>query len=292
MIQTRKLFVVATLVAASMAMAAKDGTITLRKTLKQGVESYHMESSGKQVVTVPGGGDQEIGSTSASTYSYKIGAVDATGGSAPVEVTTKVTKFDMDGPMAEMMAAQKDKLLISTTTTGKLDARNRFTADTKNKINPLTVMAGNSSYSFIGPYLEFPEKAISIGDSWDVTIPKSPIMSNSDQKLTAKLVSEKDLDGKAVYVVALTGSLKMNINIGELMKANPVPEMEALGATDMTMSGSLDVDGEASIDKATGQTIVMTLKITSKSETNINVQGQQLSIPGTGTAKMKFSLDK
>jgi len=290
MIQTRKLFVVATLVATSVAMAAKDGSIVLRKSLRQGIESYHLETTQKQTISIPGAGDQDMNITSVSAYSYKIGTVDATAGLAPIDVTTKVEKFDADGPMADLMAGQKDKILVTTTSSGKLDARNRFTADPTKKLDPRAVLNGTATSSIFGPFIEFPEKGINIGDTWDVTIHKGPTTNKEDQKITAKLVGEKDLDGKAVYIVSLSGSFNTDINLGEILKANPNPDLEALGTPNMLLKGSTELSGELLVDKATGQTVLLTLKMTTKQQAEL--PDQNLSIPSTGTATIKLSLDK
>jgi hypothetical protein len=221
----------------------------------------------------------------------KVGAVDAAGGQAPVDVTTKVEKFDVEGPLADAMAGQKDKLLISTTVSGKVDSRNRFTSDPTKKIDPRAVIMGASTSTIMSPLIEFPEKPINIGDTWDVTVPKGPITSKADQKLTAKLVSEQIVDGKSVYVLSITGTIKMDVNVGELMKANPVPEMEALGAVDMTIKGTTEISADANVDKITGQTISMTIKLKTKQETSIAQLGDQ-TIPSTGTSTIKITLDK
>lgn len=288
--QTRRLLIVGAVIAASVAMAAQDG-ITLRKTLTTGTETYHMESTVKQTISLPGGNDQDMGIKSASTYTYKIGSVDATAGQAPVEVTTKIDKMDFDGPMADMINGQKEKLQAPITITGKIDARNHFTGDPKQKIDPRTVIFGPATSSILTPFIEFPEKPVNPGDTWDVTIPKGPITSNEDQKLTAKFVGEKVVDGTSVNVLSLSGTIKMNINIGELMKANPVPELEALGAVDMTITGTMDMAGEANVDKTTGQTLSMTLKLTVKQEMAIAALGDS-KIPGSSVTDVKFTLVK
>jgi len=287
--QTRKVLVVVALVSASIAMAARDG-ITLRKALTTGTEKYHMLTTSKQTISIAGA-DQDMAMTSVASYSFKIGAVDAAGGSAQADLTTKVEKVDFDGPLAEAMSGQKDKLLISTTVSGKLDSRNRFNTDTAKKIDPRSVILGASTASFVSPLVEFPEVPVNVGDTWDVKVPKSPLTTKEDQKLTAKLVGEKDVDGKSVYVVSVTGTVKSNVDIGEIMKGNPVPELEAIGATDMIITGSTDVSGEAIVDKATGQTLTMTIKLNTKEEATSSALGDT-KIPLTGVSTIKYTLDK
>jgi hypothetical protein len=229
--------------------------------------------------------------TVVSASSFKIGAVDAAAGQAPVDVTTKVEKFDVDGPMAEALNGQKDKLLITTTQSGKLDSRNRYTADPNKKLDPRAIMFGSASASLVGPYIEFPEKAVNPGDTWDVTVPKGPTTSKEDQKYTATFVGEKDVDGKSVYVVSLAGKIKTTIDMGEIMKANPVPELEAAGVTDMVITGTVDISGEANVDKVSGQTLSLNLKLKSNQEISMSVLGDQ-KIPSVGTTTVKITLDK
>ena len=285
MIQTKRFFIVASLVAASLAFAAKDG-VTLRKTITAGTESYHLQSVGKTTLTIPGSGDQEMGMNTLTSLKYKIGALDATSGSAPTELTTKVEKFDVDGPMAEIMEGQKDKILVSTTATGKVDNHNRFTADPSKKVDPRALLNGSAAYSFITPYIEFPEKALNPGDTWEITIPKSPFLGKEDQKLTATFNGEKD----GAYSISISGTLKMNVDLGELLKENPMPELQAIGAVNMTIKSSSEISGDVLVDKVTGQTQSMTVKLNTKQTAEIT--DQNISIPSVGTTTIKVTLDK
>ena len=134
-------------------MAAMDGTITLRKSLRQGIESYHMSVVAKSTLTLAGA-DTDMNVTSTASYIYKIGTVDSVAGQAPVELTTKVEKMDMDGALATFLGNDKDKLLITTVTTGKIDSRNRMTIDVNAKVDakskagftPLDIALGKDSF--------------------------------------------------------------------------------------------------------------------------------------------------
>ncbi len=273
------------LVLTALALGAKDG-ITLKRTLKAGTETYKFETTGKTTLSMPGGGDQDMGMTTLSTYKYKISDPDATSGLSPVEVTYKVDKFDVDGPLAEIMAGQKDKILVTTTSNGKLDTKNRYAADPTKKVDPRSVLNGSSAFAIVSPYFEFPDKALSPGDTWDITIPKGPLTSSQDQKITAKFIGEKD----GGYSISITGSVKFSIDVGALLKDNPVPELTALGAVNLEVKGSTDVSGDIVIDKTTFQTVSMTFKLATKQETSLPDQG--MSIPSTGTTTVKITADK
>ena len=285
MIQTRKYFVVASLVAASLAFAGKDG-VTLRKTLAVGTESYHLQAVGKTTMTIPGSGDQEMGMTTLTSLKYKIGAADATSGLAPTELTSKVEKFDVDGPMAEIMEGQKEKILVSTTSTGTLDKQNRFIADPTKKADPRALVNGSAAFSFVSPYFEFPDKALNPGDTWEFSIPKNPFLGKEDQKLTATFNGEKD----GGYSISISGKLKMDVNLGDLLKDNPMPELQAIGVINMTIKSSSEISGDVVVDKITGQTQLMTIKV--KSKQTAEITDQNISIPSEGTTTIKVSLDK
>ncbi len=282
------MLVVPALVLVSLAMAAQDG-ITLRKTLKTGTESYKMVSKSNQTVSLPGGaGDQELETKSTATYTFKIGAVDAAGAQAPVELTTKVDAFDMTGPLADMLQGQKDNVLKAITMNGTLDNLNRFIVDPKGKIDPMTIFSGAINNTIGGLFVEFPDTAVKIGDTWDVTIKKGPLTGKEDQKLKAVLVAEADVDGTPAYQIKVSGSIKTNMNMAELMKDGGGADQGGLAQMDMQITGTIEFKGEAMVAKATGQTLTMTRKMTTKQE--MSVSGQ--SIPSTGTSTVTVTLNK
>lgn len=287
MTHIKKLLVLFGFVAAAVALAAPDG-ITLRKLLHEGTESYHIQADMKQTITLPTGGDQDMGVTSTSMCSYKIGTVDAAAGQAPVELTTKIEKFDLDGPLADALNAKKDELLVGSTSTGKIDSLNRYTPDPDKKIDPKSFVTGAANFAYVSPFIQFPQQAVNVGDTWDVVVAKGPTTSKEDQKLTAKLVGEKDVDGKSVYVVSVTGSLKVRIDVGEILKANPVPELQGM-ADGMMINGTVDISGDGTVDKITGQTLSMSYKLKTQQTTTIPALGD---IPSTGTSNIKITLDK
>lgn len=285
MVQFKKLSLVSGIAVVLAALAAAQG-ITLRKTIKQGVESYHVQAKAKATIAMPGGGDQDLGTTAEESLSYKFG-VAGTDGSAPVEVTTKIEKFDMEGPLADLLGDQKDKLLGSNTTSGKLDPLNRFTADKSDKIDPRSYLPGAANFSYVGPLVQFPDKPVGIGDTWDIPVPKGPTTGEVDQKLTAKLVGEKN----GAYLVSVTGSLKVDVNVEKLMKDNPVTGLSGVDMTGMRVTGTMDIVGEGTLDMLTGQTLAIEYKIKDTKEFSLAVLGEQ-KIVSSGTTTIKFILDK
>ena len=273
---------------ASLAMAPSDGVV-LRKTLKSTTETYHMVSTTTQQISLPGGtGDQDLVSSSKATYTLKIGTVDASGDVSPAALTTKIEQYDVSGALADIIPSDREKYLKPSTTSGTIDSHNRFIADANAKEHPMAVINGSVNNTLAGLFIEFPDKPVKIGDTWDVTVRKGLITGQDDQKLTAKLVSEGDLDGKSIYKISLGGTIKTDINMADLVKNSDADDAGELGKLDLKIKGQVDFNGESTVDKATGQTISLSLKLTTKQ--NLKVSGLPITTTGSTTATM--TLDK
>jgi hypothetical protein len=264
--------------------------ITLRKALHPGIENYHVQATVIQTIMA-----QQAAISSATAYTYNIGAVESTG-RAPVKMTAKVERFDMDprlsaGVTSESpggtvgvlsllqsggMAAVQDNLLV-TPAFGTIDSRNRFTVDPNEKVGVKAYVFGGEIANLFRPYVEFPEREVGTGDSWDITLPNDPWTTLEDQKLTATFLGDSKTGGD-FYALSLTGSLKITTNIVKLLPA-------AARTTFSALTGNIDVSGEASVDKATGQIASMTLRLISKETAGI-VFGAESMSPGASTVKI------
>ncbi len=288
MIQAKKLCVVAMVLATSLAMASRDG-LTLLRALKPGLENYHVETISKQTIKMPGAkDDQELTVNSVAAYGYKLDAPDSTGTEAPVELTTKVEKMDVVGPMADIMGANKDQLLKASTVNGKLDIRNRFTLDPKAKIDVHALLNGTLANTVVGLFVQFSDQPVKVTDAWDMVIPKGPLTYPEDQKLQVKLMDDTLIGGRSVYVLSLTGSLKSSIDVSKVLEDNPDPLLSIFQTMGVTTKGTIDVDGEVIVDKATGQTVTMNMKFATKQ--SITFQDQVIAT--SGTSIMKVTADK
>lgn len=273
--------------------------VTLRTALHPSIEEYHVQATVSQTIA---GRQASIVSTTA--YTYNIGPVDESTGQAPVRITARIERFDMDSRLSSAVTSSltegtvgllsstqiggmeiiKDNLLV-TPASGTIDSRNRFT------VNP-NEMVGVRAYVFgwgeianlFQPFVEFPERQVGTGDSWDITLPKEPWTTLEEQKMAATLVGEKQADGRDVYALSLAGSLKITTDVGKLL-----PGVANTGFSALT--GRIVVSGEATIDKTTGQTVSMNLKLVSErmSDLGADLFGNVMS-PGTST--VQITLDR
>ncbi|MFZ4507335.1 MAG: hypothetical protein ACOYON_06530 [Fimbriimonas sp.] len=272
----------------ALALAAQD-TVTLRRQLTDGTtEKYKIESTVKQSVEVPGMGEQNIDITTVMTYALKIGKTDAATGLASVETVSKLEKMSMEGMPGgggspDLPEEAKKEMVVP----GKLDVRNRLKIENANiPTGPAAMLSGGSSATqTVGIFFEFPEGPIKIGDSWDVVIPKGPLMYKEDQKLKATLVGEKDADGVKAWVIKMEGTLKMEPDMEAMMKANAA---QAGGGQmpNMKMTGTMEMSTEGLVDKATGVTIRMLTKYKMSNEMELVDQGMKLDLKGSGTTKV------
>lgn len=269
---------------AALAVAAQD-TITLRRELKEGsAEKYKIESSLKQNIAIPGMGEQNMDITTVIEYGLTVGKVDAEKGVADAMTTTKIVKMLMEGMPGgspEIPATPPVEAPI------KLDNRNRMTIDPSKATgpgNPMMMLGGGaSSIQTSGLFVEFPEGPVKVGDTWDLVVPKSPMMSKEDQKLKVTLVGEKDVDGVMAWVFKLEGTLKMEPDLEAMMKS-----MDTQGAQipSMKISGTMELSSEGVVEKATGKTIRMTTKMKLANTMEMVEQGMKLDMTGSGTTKV------
>lgn len=257
-------------------MAGQDGVV-LRLVLKENTtDNYKVESKATQVINLPNGmGEQEMTILTTSSYKVTTGKVDAEKGVADVTVETSVDKIDADGPMGEMMAQNKPKPM---TLKGTLNNLGKLTLDTSKLSMSDLQFGGGSQQSGGGVYVEFPDKAIKVGDSWDYKIPKSPITGSEDQKMTLKLVGEKKVGDKDVWVISTTGTMKLDIDSSKLPKGD-ADAGNPMAGQDMKIKGTIDVVGESLVEKATGRTLKSEAKL--KSKNTIEVMGMNIDSTGT-----------
>lgn len=269
-----------------LAVAAHQGILIRRKLEENTTDKYKIETKLKQTISMPNGmGDQDMDINSVSSYAVKVGKVDAATGVADVEVTTKVEKMDMTGPMAAM--ADNEDIKKPFTLKGKMDVRNRITMEAAKSSDMMAaMMMGSQSSSNNSTFIELPEKAVSVGDSWEVIVPKGPLTGKEDQKLTAKLVGEKDVDGVSVWVVSLTGLIKTDADLSKLAD-------QAGGAAagqKMTIKGTVDLTAEGLVDKGNGRTIKMTSK--AKMKQTVELVDMGMSVDTKGTVDSVVTLQK
>lgn len=270
---------------ASLAVASQDdGTLIRRKLEANTQDSYQIETKMHQTVNSPMTGEQEVSVNNVSTYLLKYGVLDDKGESAKVTGTITVDKLDADGPMAGALGKKPEPVNI----TGKIDTRNRLTLDKIPGADQMAMMMGGAqSATSASMFVELPEKAVKIGDSWDVVIPKSPFTGKEDQKLTAKLVESRQVDGKDVWVISVEGPMKIEFDSATVPK-DPKASDNPMANMRLVIKGTVGMKSEGLVDKATGKTLSM--KSSGKIKLNMEIADAGLTFDSSGTVESKVTL--
>ncbi|RYG25925.1 hypothetical protein EON82_05340 [bacterium] len=280
-----KRFSLALVALSAVAVATPQVSSLLRRTLKaDSVDTYTIVDRTTQTVKSPMG-DFPITVASTRTMVLTTKAVDTAAGTAAVEATTTFDKLEGDGPAAEMMKTKPAPL----TQKGKIDARGRITFERVAQPGGIgTLLSGSESTLAAGSFVELPEKAVKVGDTWDIVIPKSPMVFDADQKLTAKLTGEKEVDGVPVWVVSVRGVVKTAMDSSKIPGSKPI--QSPLGPTTIRVTGQDDITGEGLVEKSTGRTISMVSKAQSKKAIEIVESG--ITLDTTGQIESTITLKK
>jgi hypothetical protein len=274
-----------TLAALGLAVLAAAATqeITLKRTLQpntKDVYSVTMSTKNKMSMGAMGMGEQAMTIDGTMKITMSTGAVE--GGKADVELKTTDMKYKFGGAAAGAagaMGSAPKELVVK----GKLDEKNRFTdmkaptADAQ-----MAMMMSNNMQSF-GQSIEFPDKPVKVGDSWEVVMPKNELAGMEEAKMTATLFDDR-ADG---HCISLTGVIPMKMDMAEMMKKNP-----DIGATtpmpNMMITGLIDVKMLGLFDKASGKTLRMTTRMNQKMK--IDIKDQNMAFEGGGQTVMLMSL--
>ena len=266
----------------ALALLAQQGPATLRRALKaDAVDTYKIEDKVTETVkSAMGEMPLTIGST--RTLVLKTTKVDDGAGTSRFEATTTVDKLEATGPAAAM-AGEKPK---PVTQAGKMDVRGRMTYDPAPATDPLAgLLSGVQGAGSAGTFVEFPEKAVKIGDSWDVVVPKNPYVYGEDQRLTATLTGEKEVEGAAVWTVAIRGTIRTAVDTSKLP---PLRGSDPSGGVALKLQGQVELTGEGLVDKATGKTVAMTSKGVMKMTIDLADSGLTLDTNGTIESAIKL----
>lgn len=275
------------LVLLTVAAVQQDG-ILLRRQLKEGEQlNYRIEISGDMKADIPTMGEQEMGMKGGMDYSVKLGKVD--GNKADAEIVVSNTKIEVTGPMADM--APPTETPKEQKSTGKIDNLGRITLDKSAGVSPELMMMAGPGMNTMGQGIEFPEKAVKIGDTWTVIVPKSPMSAKVDSQLTAKLIGESELDGVPVYEITLEGKAPLDIDFAEVLKAMPDSPMAGMmGGMSISLKGSLGIKSRGFFEKTTGKTIK--LDTTIDNDQTISIEQMGMSVKTVGKIQMKMALKK
>ncbi len=287
----RSTTLISTLAAALCLAAPTLQGIVLRRTHTEGAKDvYSVETTMDQTIGLAavGMGDQEMSIKSTATMTLHTLKVSPETGLADVQLVTSDFKVETGG-LASMMGDPTANMPKEVKVAGALDVRNHFTA-VPTKPSADTMMTNLlSSAGTATQFFELPEGPVKVGDSWEVVVPKNPATGGKESRLKATLTGERTENGTAVWVVALDGTIAIDLDMTEMLKANPDMAGGAqLGS--MKVVGSLVIKAEALLEKAGCRTISVTTEIASKSRTEMPDMG--ITADMTGVTKSKMVLKK
>ncbi|MEZ0326780.1 MAG: DUF6263 family protein [Fimbriimonas sp.] len=250
----------------AVAFAGQNPTL-LRRQLKEGAtEKYQVDMKMNTVVEMPGGlGEQELGLVSSAELDLKLGKMNWQIPGARVDAVMKVTKMEADGIMA---GAFGDKVPPPMEVKATLDIFGRLrpvqTAESGFELGQM------QSLSFSMMTVELPEKAVSIGDSWRVVVPKST-MTKKNQFLTATLKGER---GNA-WIVSLDGTYKLEMEPREIAASDG--PANAMAGQKVAIKGDVTVAGEGLVEKSSGRTLSLKVKSTTKQVAKLAGMGLEIN---------------
>ncbi len=240
--------------------------ILLRRKLQEGQKDvYRVEMRAQQNATFEGG--------VAAGVPYDL-SIDA-GTSVKVSVIMgklsddkKVADLEMEfadfqGTLEVMGQVQElpaEVMNMNQKITGRLDERNRLSVTGLPGLPPqlagfVSSFGMNSNLSsFL--FVEFPEKEINIGDTWDVKIPATPFTGNKEVILKARLVGEREEANKPVYEISIEGIIPVNLDLKQFASAFPMFQAQGMDLK-MLMTGTIKMEVNALVEKESGRTLFL-----------------------------------
>ena len=263
---------------AALAVAVPQaGTLLRRSLAADAVDTYKVEERVKQTVKSPLG-ELPVEVQSSKTLVVKTLKVDAASGTAGIETTTTVDKMTADGPIGDKLGPRP----APVTQKGKIDVRGRTTYEKTAAVDLSALLAGASAAGSGGNFIELPEKAVEIGATWDIVVPKGPYLNDADQKLVAKLVGEKVVEGVPVWVVTVTGTIRSAVDSSKMPGSKEAP------ATAMRAVSEVDLTGEGWVEKSTGRTFSMVSKGVLRAKIELVETGIVMEATGTIDSTLKL----
>jgi hypothetical protein len=197
----------------------------------------------------------------------------------------KSAAFDLDfsnivydfGSMSGMVP--QDSLPKAMKANGRIDERGRVL---EMRMPDLPSALGGSG-GMAGPMMvELPEKAIKIGDSWQVAIPTADALGAKGSTMTAKLIGIEEYESIPSLLVELTASMPIDADLGESVQASGAPPMKMLA------KGKFDMKGRAFVQRSNGKTLRMDLNFDTTTRVNLPDIGIEFDTTGHGNSTIRI----
>lgn len=288
--KTYKLLGLAILGTLAMGAGFQD-QIVLRRELKEGakdVYAYTMKS--KQVVNndAMGMGEQEISIDGAMNIAFNFGALDAEKKKADVEIVVTDIKMDLGGAAAGAAGMMGD-IPKEFKMKGKMDHLGNVSDVKATGLSAQMQMMMGGAGTLASTGIIFPEKGLSIGDKWDMMLPKNPMFGKDQKSIPATLVGEKTVDGVACYEIAFDGKIPMDVDISQLAEQGGGAEAGMAGMK-MQMTGTMNMKGTTLVEKANGR--VLNSDSTIKTVGKLELTDMNFSMDMRGDVVVSMKLKK
>lgn len=278
----------ASVLAIPLFLAQGDDGVLLRRQLVEGEKtSYQITVTSKQNISNEAMGmpEQNMTFTFNSRYSATVGKLSEDKSKAPITLLVDQIKVESDNPMG--MNAMGGDLPKEIKGAAVMDTLGRITEIKfdDSRMTRMAAMSGGSQLSTLASGLTFPEKSIKVGDTWQMTLPKSPTMGDKEIVLTAKLVGEKMVGGVAAWEISVSGKFPLTVDLSKAMQASGNDQMPQMK---MTMTGTADMNNTFQIEKATGK--LLAGSGTTKTDSKLNLEEMGATIDIKGQTEVKLTL--
>jgi hypothetical protein len=261
---------------ACLAATTPQDAQTLQRTLTENTtEVYKIDTKVDQTLDSQQLGEVPMTVTTGMTYKIKTNKVDPATGSANVEVTVTVDKMDADGQLGAMLSQQQIKPIVQT---GTIDKYGHMSLKAPAGGDMMQMAMSGSQAAQSSVFIELPNHPVKLNDTWDIKVPASAFTGPEDQVITAKLAGDKTLDGKSVWVVDVSGTIKSSFDTSKFPSSG---DSSPLANLKMLVKGSMQVNGEGFVDKATGRTVSYTTG--GKMTESISMPDHDMTFDSSGT---------
>jgi len=276
----KKMFSIVLLALLSFAFTSQE--VLLRRELKENTkESYQFDLSGSQTISMPSAGvaDMPMKFTSGMKYRFELGSVDKEKKEADVRMIISDLKFDIEGMSAPPMGDMPKEVEMK----GKLDERNRVKGiEFKNLPPEYQMMSGVSSQ--VGFWMvEFPEKPVKEGESWEIKYP-NPLARNKELTLKATFKGEKEYKEKPVHWITFEGEILMQGDLTEMFKDNP----QAAMVGKLLIDAKYQLTGETFVEKSSGRVLYAQYTMKGKQKMDMVEMNQTMEMAGDFKASVTY----
>jgi hypothetical protein len=257
----------------------------LRRQLVPGAtDTYEQTTSGSQSVSMPNMGRRTVPMEMGATFKIKTVSVNAGKSAARLSVDIDYKQMKLGMPMAGTPASALHPVAVE----GKLTSLAQMTIQNA-QLDMSSMGSMSSPTTDVGGSLmaQFPEKRVSVGESWDVTTPRPPVPG---LKITGRtrntLKGTKTYKGKRVLIIVGKADMMLDMDMSKMKPSSgaQASQMAMMAQMKAKMNGTVQTSSTAYVDPATGKTLEMRTTIISKIV--MDIAGMNMKMPMDGKTEV------